>query len=249
MFSSKTTALLVVVCSQETCAFEQANRRQLVCGLGSVLLQQQTAVAYSSEAYDRYASNYDALDGGPLARALGIEGMREKYVSPLRGDILEICAGTGLNSQFFASDARVTYADMSRGMLEVAKKRRGAASVVLADARQLPFEKASFDAVLETFCLCVLEEPERTLTEVARVLRPGGTFVLIDNTRPDQPLLKTFLDATGPLLDQTDLSKQCRPFDVLRLLQTDNFTALFDILQADTFGAGFFTALKLRRRS
>ena len=222
----------------------RTTRRRLLEGLTTIA---SPVLAYSSEKYDQYAAEYDTLDSGSLAKGLGIFEMREKYLRGLRGDILEVCAGTGLNSEFY--DAKtVTYVDMSAGMLEVAKKRQPRGRYVVGDARALPFRNASFDAVVETFCLCVNDDPVATLREMHRVTKPGGDVVLLDNTRPHRLLQAAFLDATGPILSAADLNKQCRPdkLDLNKILQDLD---LFDVKDSDDFGFGFFQALRLTPKS
>ncbi len=52
-----------------------------------------------------------------------------------------------------------------------------------ADAHQLPFEEATFDAVVCTYSLCNIPDPHRAVSEMKRVLRPGGKLILVDHIR------------------------------------------------------------------
>jgi ubiquinone/menaquinone biosynthesis C-methylase UbiE len=80
----------------------------------------------ASTSYDKYAPNYNALDGGSIATSLGIDDARKQLLSQAYGNVLEIGAGTGLNldSYRFVGDNAITsltLVDISEGMLSVAK--------------------------------------------------------------------------------------------------------------------------------
>jgi len=59
--------------------------------------------------------------------------------------------------------------------------------VVEARAERLPFPDDSFDTVVSTLVLCTVEDPTRTLSEVRRVLRPGGSLLFIEHVRAESP--------------------------------------------------------------
>lgn len=69
---------------------------------------------------------------------------------------------------------------------------RGQVRFLVADAASLQFPDGSFDCVLDTFSLCVFEQPGRAVREVARVLRKGGRLLLLEHTRSDNPLLGAY---------------------------------------------------------
>jgi hypothetical protein len=75
--------------------------------------------------YDGYARGYDALDGGPVAGWLGLDGARAEVVGGARGRVLECGVGTGLNLPFYRRDrvARLDAVDLSPGMLREARAR------------------------------------------------------------------------------------------------------------------------------
>jgi 2-polyprenyl-6-hydroxyphenyl methylase/3-demethylubiquinone-9 3-methyltransferase len=87
--------------------------------------------------------------------------------------------GAGFLSNYLAREGfDVTGLDASRASIDVAARHDGSgkARYLLGDARRLPFEDASFDVVCAMDFLEHVEDPARVVTEVARVLRPGGTF-------------------------------------------------------------------------
>jgi ubiquinone/menaquinone biosynthesis C-methylase UbiE len=95
-------------------------------------------------------------------------------------EVLELATGTGLIALNIAgSVARVTATDFSEGMIAAAKKKRAPANVSFAveDATALTFSDASFDAVIISNALHIMPSPERALSEIRRVLRPGGLLI------------------------------------------------------------------------
>lgn len=130
------------------------------------------------------------------------------YCLQARGDVLEVGVGTGLNLPFYnwSNMTTLTGADISEGMLrEAAARVQSAAnlqqanltSLVQADVTQLPFPDCSFDAVVDTFSLCVFARPQEALAEMARVLRPGGRLLLVEHSRSDNPVLGAYMVRRG----------------------------------------------------
>ena len=79
----------------------------------------------SSSDYDAFAGNYDSLDGGPLASALGLDGLRAQLVGRAAGRVLEVGVGTGLNLGFYDEEKvqRLDAIDLSQGMLSQCSQR------------------------------------------------------------------------------------------------------------------------------
>jgi len=120
-------------------------------------------------------------------------------------DLLDLATGSGdlaLALQRRLPEATVTAADFSPEMLEVAR-RKGVAKTVLADALQLPFENGSFNCVTVAFGLRNIADWDRALTEMTRVLRAGGHLLVLDFSIPTgalQPLYRFYLHRCLPLL-------------------------------------------------
>ncbi len=99
--------------------------------------------------------------------------------------VLDLAAGTGTSSEPFAlAGATVVPTDLSLGMLRVGKRRRPALAFVAADALQLPYADAVFDAVTISFGLRNVEDTQAALTEMRRVTRPGGRLVVCEFSAP-----------------------------------------------------------------
>lgn len=137
-------------------------------------------------AWAKRAAGYDKSIGFFERRVFG-RSHRGWACSKASGDVLEIAIGTGLNLQHYPSDARVTGLDLSPEMLEIARQRAKhlGRSVNLreGDAHDLPFADSSFDTAVCTYSLCNVADPRAALSEMWRVLRPGGTLILVDHIR------------------------------------------------------------------
>ena len=125
-------------------------------------------------------------------RAVSLSGVKP-------GDrVLDICAGTGelsfLLSRTVGPQGSVIGADFCRNMLDMAEKKAGRSfanlSFLLADAKDLPFPEASFDAVTVSFGMRNIPDTIMALKEIRRVLKPGGSFLCLELTKPDIPLVR-----------------------------------------------------------
>jgi ubiquinone/menaquinone biosynthesis C-methylase UbiE len=139
-------------------------------------------------AHPIVAALYDRM----LARAehAGLAERRAELLAGLSGEVLEIGAGTGLNlARYPASPARVVLVEpdphMARRLRERVADQPPAfpVEVIAAKAESLPFGVNSFDAVVSTLVLCTVTSPDRAVAEIARVLKPGGEFRLIEHVR------------------------------------------------------------------
>jgi ubiquinone/menaquinone biosynthesis C-methylase UbiE len=136
--------------------------------------------------YDDVAPDYDAamrpLDRWFLAR------LRRRAIDllPKNASLLEVGAGTGINFSFYSSEQTGVAAEPSGGMLQIArgKSRPAGISLVRSCAEQLPFEQGSFDSALATLVFCSVASPQNALSELRRVVKAGGTVVLLEHVRP-----------------------------------------------------------------
>jgi SAM-dependent methyltransferase len=123
-----------------------------------------------------YARVYDWLWAAPLGTALA-ETVRR--LLPGQADrILDVGAGTGLvAAHLSAAGRRVVCVDTSRGMLRRAVARRHSLMPVQARADALPFAGGGADAVLALNLLHLHPRPDAVLTELVRLVRPGGRLI------------------------------------------------------------------------
>ena len=135
-------------------------------------------------SWAKQASWYDKSIGFFERRMLGTSH-RPWACSRASGDVLEVAVGTGLNLPHYPAGTTVTGLDLSPEMLEIARQRLGeiGRDVTLkeGDAHALPFADGSFDTVVCTYALCNIPDPNRALSEMKRVLRPGGKLILVDH--------------------------------------------------------------------
>jgi ubiquinone/menaquinone biosynthesis C-methylase UbiE len=127
-----------------------------------------------------------ALNTEPVAKH------RQELLSQAEGNILEIGFGTGLNLPHYPDRVRrLTVVDPNRGMHRLAQKRIKQRRIEidhrLLSSEQLPFESGVFDCVVSTFTLCSIEDVNRAIGEVYRVLRPGGRFLFLEHGLSPEP--------------------------------------------------------------
>lgn len=100
--------------------------------------------------------------------------------------VLDLCCGTGLVAAAAAAQgASVTGIDISESMIEEARRKEIAAAFEVGDAEALSFPDASFDRVICNFGLYHLPDPDRAISEAARVLKPGGRYAFTTWHGPD----------------------------------------------------------------
>ena len=128
---------------------------------------------------------YDAFTGGLDRKGFGQR--RERQVAELRGDVLEVGAGTGLNLPHYLRADRLVALEPHRTYAQRLRARAGSAhvpvEVVAGSAEELPFPDRSFDNVVTTLSLCSVRDLDVALAEIWRVLRPGGAVHFLEHVR------------------------------------------------------------------
>jgi methyltransferase OMS1 len=152
--------------------------------------------------FDQGASSYDD-EIGTDELVMGLLLMRRMLLHSARGRVLETAAGSGRNLSYYPSKCAVTLVDTSPLMLQVAaekvdqlddKAKERFACFTTTNDEKLAFEDDSFDTVVDTFGLCSMEDPVANLKEMSRVLKPGGTMLLLEHGRSHYDWLNTILD-------------------------------------------------------
>lgn len=96
------------------------------------------------------------------------------------GKILDLCTGTGDIADILSQTTEVIGLDFSSKMLEIARKKHPNIQFIEGDCTNLPFEDSSFDAVTISFGLRNIENYDKALDEISRVLKPSGKFFHLD---------------------------------------------------------------------
>lgn len=147
------------------------------------------------EMFDTISGNYDGLN---RVISLGSDVKWRKKVVKLIAEIepnsiLDIATGTGDLALKFAQKiraGRIVGLDLSEGMLSVARKKAKHSTetqkveFVKGDSEALPFEDDTFDAITVSFGIRNFENLEKGLSEIKRVLTPGGRFVILETSVP-----------------------------------------------------------------
>ncbi|MFA5531767.1 MAG: methyltransferase domain-containing protein [Thiohalomonadaceae bacterium] len=157
-------------------------------------------------AYRRYAGIYDVLFG-PI-----MHPGRKRIVDALQchpGDnILEVGVGTGLSLPLYSSSVRVTGIDVSREMLEVARRRVArellpqVEAILEMDAQRMTFPDARFDKVVAMYVVSVVPDPKQMVAEMRRVCKPGGEILIVNHFRSRNPVLGAMEGLLAPFSRQ-----------------------------------------------
>lgn len=159
-----------------------------------------------ARTYDDIAPHYDKgmrpLDRWFLAR---LRATTLRYL-PEGARVLELGAGTGLNFVFYPTDTVGVATEPSSGMLRIAsaKERPEKLRLIQSCAEHLPFKNNSFDAAFATLVFCSLARPAEAFAELRRVVKPGGTVILLEHVRPGGllgPVFDLLNLITVPLID------------------------------------------------
>jgi ubiquinone/menaquinone biosynthesis C-methylase UbiE len=163
------------------------------------------------------------------------------------GEVLEVALGTGRNLPFYPGGTRLTGVDWSPAMLAIARQQAVDLALEVdlrqGDAQALDFPDASFDTVLCALGLCAIPDDRRAVTEMARVLRPGGRLLLVDHVAASAFALRAvqwlYERITIPLAGE---HFRRRPLTYVRELG-------FDVEEAERFRLGVVERVSARKPS
>lgn len=153
--------------------------------------------------------------------------LRAELLRPLRGEVLEIGFGTGLNLPHYPQAVTsLAILDPNPGMHALADARIRDSDIPIEchplGGEALPYESRRFDAVVSTFTLCSIAKPEQALAEIRRVLRPGGRLYFLEHGLSPEAKVQRWQHRLTPL--QKFLFDGCHlDRDIPALLQESGF--------------------------
>lgn len=149
--------------------------------------------------------------GGTHARL--VDPRRRALLAPLRGRVLEVGPGLGVNLAHLHPSVRWTGVEPNpalRERLDLEARRLGReVEIVDGIAERLPVADASVDAVVGTLVLCTVRDPAAALREVVRVLVPGGRYVFLEHVASPHRAERLLQRAATPCF--TALGDGCHP--------------------------------------
>jgi ubiquinone/menaquinone biosynthesis C-methylase UbiE len=157
--------------------------------------------------------------------------VRAELVGGARGRVLEIGCGVGANFKYYGAEAAEIIATEPNSFMltrakEAATRSGRPIEVRAARAEDLPFDAASFDTVISTLNMCTIEDPRRALSEIRRVLKPGGTYRFFDHVQYDHAFGRFWQNLIDPLWSRM-LGGGCHPNrDVSRMVREAGFRSV-----------------------
>jgi phosphatidylethanolamine/phosphatidyl-N-methylethanolamine N-methyltransferase len=155
-----------------------------------------------AKAYGRWAPVYDLVFGKVFDQG------RQSTIAEadkIGGRILDVGVGTGLSLSDYSRSTRLYGVDISEPMLRKAQERvralklRNVETLAVMDAKNLAFADGFFDAVVAQYVITAVPDPEATLDDFIRVLKPGGELILVNHIGAENGPRRVFELAFSPL--------------------------------------------------
>src|SRR5579859_1867832 len=154
------------------------------------------------KAYGRWAPVYDLIFGKVFDQG------RQSTIAEadrIGGRVLDVGVGTGLSLSDYAATTKICGVDISEPMLRKAQQRvrslglKNVETLAVMDAKNLAFADSSFDAVVAQYVITAVPDPEGTLDDFIRVLKPGGELILVNHIGAESGPRRAFELAFAPL--------------------------------------------------
>jgi phosphatidylethanolamine/phosphatidyl-N-methylethanolamine N-methyltransferase len=155
-----------------------------------------------AKAYARWAPVYDLVFGQVFD-----QGRKASIAAAdaIGGLVLDVGVGTGLSLSDYSRTTRLHGVDISLPMLRKAQERvrefnlTNVESLSVMDAKHLAFADSVFDAVVAQYVITAVPDPEATLDDFIRVLKPGGELILVNHIGAERGPRRSFELAFAPL--------------------------------------------------
>jgi len=155
-----------------------------------------------AKAYARWAPIYDLVFGAVFDRG------RKSTIAvadAIGGRVLDVGIGTGLSLADYSRSTKISGVDISEPMLRKAHERARALgltnveTLAVMDAKALAFAENTFDAVVAQYVITAVPDPEATLDDFVRVLKPGGELILVNHIGAESGPRRVFELAFAPV--------------------------------------------------
>jgi phosphatidylethanolamine/phosphatidyl-N-methylethanolamine N-methyltransferase len=154
------------------------------------------------KAYERWAPIYDLVFGKVFDHG------RQSTIAEadrIGGRVLDVGVGTGLSLSDYSRTTKLCGVDISEPMLRRAHQRvrelklSNVETLAVMDAKNLAFAPNSFDAVVAQYVITAVPDPEATLDDFVRVLKPGGELILVNHIGAESGPRRLFELAFAPI--------------------------------------------------
>ncbi|MDQ6901559.1 MAG: bifunctional demethylmenaquinone methyltransferase/2-methoxy-6-polyprenyl-1,4-benzoquinol methylase UbiE [Bacteroidota bacterium] len=198
--------------------------------------------------FDKIAFRYDFLNRF-LSAGIDVTWRKKairELVSLRPKNILDVATGTGdfaLTSYKILKPEQITGIDISENMLEIGRKKieklglQSKIKLLNGDSEAIFFEVGSFDAVTVAFGVRNFENLEKGLSEIYRVLRPGGKVVILEFSKPSLPVIKDLYKfymrfvtpKVGKLISKNNEAYQYLNDSVQKFPEKNNFIKILNL--------------------
>ncbi len=188
----------------------------------SAAVEEKTqAQPHSSPFYNNLVPAYQAL--WPAVAKKRIYAAIGSLGIPNGAKVLEVGVGTGLSLEGYPRAASVTGVDLSESMLAeaeqlITRRRWDHIDVMPMNAENLEFEDSSFDFVTSFHTISVVSEPQKMMSEIVRVCKPGGNILIVNHFRSDNPIIAKVVDSAGNITKRLGWRTDLELDEVLREL-------------------------------
>jgi phosphatidylethanolamine/phosphatidyl-N-methylethanolamine N-methyltransferase len=153
-------------------------------------------------AYELYAPVYDFIFDWIFAPGRDA-AIRHLALTPI-DNVLEVGIGTGLNLPLYPPTCRLTGIDLSQEMLDKAVERVHTlmmpnVTLKVMDATAMDCADNEFDKAVATYTISAVPDPVAVLREMRRVVKPGGTIVILNHFRSERRVTGRLEDLVAPL--------------------------------------------------
>ena len=155
-----------------------------------------------AKAYARWAPVYDLVFGAVFERGRMASIAAAERIG---GRILEVGVGTGISLPDYSRSNQLIGVDISEPMLKKAQERvaefdlTNVETLAVMDAQRLAFPDDFFDVIVAQYVITTVPDPEATLDEFARVLKPGGEIILVNHIGAEEGLRRAFEQWFAPM--------------------------------------------------